>query len=479
MSEFHYATHDGPQSQAFTTEATELLYGGAAGGGKSFLMRLALITWALEVPGLQLYLFRRTYPELIKNHMDGPTSFPVLLAPWIDHRVCRINWGDMRIKFATGSTIHLSHCQYEKNRLNYHGAEIHVLAIDELTTFTSRIYYYLRGRVRMVGLNVPDDSPWTFPRIITASNPGGVGHTWVKSDFVTPRLPGEVWETPEDEGGMKRQYIPARLDDNPTLMAEDPGYYGRLAGLGSPELVKALREGSWDILEGAMFADAWDEAHNWVDPFPIPRSWTIYRSFDWGSSKPFSVGWWARTDGTQPTDDEGNRLLSYTIPAKSWIRIGEWYGWNGKANQGNKMTPAEVADGILLRERELGISGRVRPGAADVSIWDGQRGRSIHDEMASRGVRFRKAAMGPGSRERGWTIMRQGLLAAHETPMEEPCILIFNRCQHFRRTIPELPRDDLKTDDIDTDSEDHVADEARYQITMPAKGAARLPVGGA
>jgi hypothetical protein len=470
--------HDGPQTRAFKSRATEILYGGAAGGGKSFLIRMALIGWALAIPGLQCYLFRRTFPELDKNHMQGPDSLPVILAPWVDQGDVRINYGKMQVLFRNGSAIHLSHCQHEKDRLNYHGAEIHVLAIDELTTFTYPIYSYLRSRVRMVGIDIPPTCPWVFPRILCGSNPGGIGHTWVKGDWITSANPNDIWEAPQDEGGMMRQYIPARLDDNPTLMKSDPGYYGRLSGLGSPELVKALREGSWDILEGAMFTDVWDESVNWIDPFPIPRSWEISRAFDWGSSKPFSVGWWAKADGTQPITETGERILDYTVPRGTRIRIGEFYGWNGKANQGVRMLPAEIAREILRREKEMGIAGRVKPGAADSSIFDRDRGESIHDKMAGLGVRFVPANKKPGSRVGGWEVMRQMMKAAHQRPMEDPALLVFNTCTNFRRTIPELPRDELRSDDIDTHAEDHIADEARYELTLPRRSSTILPMRG-
>ncbi|MDI3341607.1 MAG: terminase family protein, partial [Sphaerobacter sp.] len=216
------------QRVAFESTATEILYGGAAGGGKSHLMRLAAITWCQWVPGLQVYLFRREFPDLFKNHMEGPGSFPALLGPLLAAGEARIVWGKNQIRFRNGSVIHLCHCQYPKDVYGYQGAEIHVLMIDELTQWTREMYTFLRSRVRLGGLRVP---PWLrhlFPRILCGANPGGRGHNWVKADFIDIAAPLAITPMPKSEGGMLRQYIPARLEDNPSLLANDPDYESRL-----------------------------------------------------------------------------------------------------------------------------------------------------------------------------------------------------------------------------------------------------------
>ena len=236
-----------------------------------------------------------------------------------------------------------------------------------------------------------------------------------------------------------------------------------------------------------MFSDVWDEAENWIRPFDLPPTWRLTRAFDWGSSKPFSIGWWAETDGTQPVDSKGERVLDYTIPARSKIRIAEWYGCGDKPNTGLRLPAADIARGIIERERKLGIAGRVQPGAADASIWDKDRGRSIARQMADvkelpeypNGVRFVKADKGPGTRVSGWAVVRDMLSAAHRRPIEDPCLLVFDRCLAFRRIIAEVPRDETNWDDLDTNSEDHLPDEVRYELTRPRKGGSRIQVTGA
>ncbi len=231
------------QGVALETAATEVLYGGAAGGGKSHLMRCVAILWAVTISGLQVYFFRRLRDDLVKNHMEGPKGLHQMLAPLVAAGLCKIV--EDEIRFQNGSKIYLCHCKDEKDRFKYQGAEIHVLLIDELTAFTETIYRFLRGRVRMVGVRLPPQHAGRFPRILASSNPGNIGHHWVKAAFIDGAAPLELRAMNDNEGGMVRQYIPARLDDNPSMASDDPNYRARLRGLGSDALVKAF-PAQWD-----------------------------------------------------------------------------------------------------------------------------------------------------------------------------------------------------------------------------------------
>jgi hypothetical protein len=164
---------------------------------------------------------------------------------------CRIV--EDEIRFWNGSKIFLCHCKDEKNKFKYLGSEIHVLLVDELTHFTGTIYQFLRTRVRMVGIDVPEEHRGKFPRILCASNPGNVGHLWVKEAFVAHCEAGKIRQMPASEGGMRRQFIPARLDDNQIGVEADPTYEERLEGIGSAAQVKAYRWGDWNVIEGAFF----------------------------------------------------------------------------------------------------------------------------------------------------------------------------------------------------------------------------------
>ena len=454
------------QSFVYESPATEILFGGAAGGGKSHVLRVALIAWAVAIPGLQAYLFRRTYRELVSSHMEGPGSFYELLGPWLESGHARINRSDLDVLFpATGSAIHLRHCQYEADVYRYQGAEIHVLAVDEATHFSAAQYRFLRSRVRLGGLDLPAALRDRFPRILAASNPGGLGHNWVRATWIDPQPSLEVWRAPAEDGGMLRQYVPARLADNPTLTLNDPDYAQRLSGLGSPELVRAMLEGDWDIVAGGALDDVWSPSRQVLRPFPIPDGWRIDRSFDWGSSRPFSVGWWAESNG-EAVEVGGERIH---LPAGSLVQIAELYGWNGKPNEGCRRVATEIAREIQAAEAAMGLAARVEPGPADSAIFAVENGQSIADDMSRVGVRWTEGEKGPGSRRTGLERLRRMLKAAAASPREEPGLFFFDTCRHSLRTLPVLPRDPRKADDVDTESEDHVYDMVRYRaMTGPA-----------
>lgn len=470
------------QSFAFQSEATEILFGGAKGGGKSHLSRAAAIIWASDIPGLQVYLFRRISPDLWRNHMMGPGSFFSLLSDWRKEGWVTFNGSKNYWDFWNGSQIHLCHCQYDTDMNNYQGAEIHVLMIDQLEQWSKEVYKFLRAQVRIGGLQVPEQYRGRFPRILNSANPGGVGHNWVKGDFVDIAPMGRITRMPPEEGGMKRQYILSLLEDNPTMLKNDPEYEHRLAGSGSASMVKALRWGIWDIVAGGAIDDVWVPGIHVIPPFRIPDNWTVSRSFDWGSSKPFSVGWWAKADGSQVYI--GNKVMTFYPGTR--IRVAEWYGWNGKdPDVGCKMIAPEIARGIMEIERFLPFKNQIRPGPADASIYDSDS--TIASDMARVGVRWIPADKRPGSRATGLERLRTMLKACMEvdqatgkpimdgqtglpipkSPMEEPGLFVFETCRHFIRTVPVLPRDPKKVDDVDSKAEDHVYDDTRYEIMTP------------
>lgn len=453
------------QAVAFETIATEVLYGGAAGGGKSWLMRAAAIVWSAAIPGLQVYIFRRISDDLIRNHVEGPKGFRALLAPWVSAGLCRIV--EDEIRFWNGAKIYLCHCKDESDRFKYQGAEIHVLLIDELTTFTDTIYRFLRSRVRMVGINLPEQYKDRFPRILCSSNPGNIGHHFVKATFIDGAVPLAVSRAPISEGGMLRQYIPARLQDNPSMAADDPTYSDRLDGLGDAALVKAMKDGDWNVIAGAFF-DCWSTDRHVIRPFTIPDHWLRFGSFDWGSAKPFSMGWWAVSDGDLLPDGQ-------CYPTGAIIRYREWYGARS-ANVGLGMAVGDIAEGIKAREDGDPISYRV----ADPACWKVDGGPSHAEMFVKYGVVFRRA---DNSRIAGWTRLRDRLIGDGDGPM----LYVFSTCVDLIRTLPALQHDDHRMEDVDSDGEDHAPDEARYavmsrpwtkraNVVVPIRGAAEMTI---
>lgn len=210
--------------------------------------------------------------------------------------------------------------------------------------------------------------------------------------------------------------------------------------------------------EGTIVGDVWRESTHVIEPFAIPRSWYIFRAFDWGSSRPFAVGWWARSDGSPAPDGR-------CYPAGTMFHIFEWYGWNGKPNQGCRMKATMIADRIKIFEQRLGLAGRVKPGPADSSIWEGSNDNCVATDMASRSCGWIPCDKSAGSRINGARVIRERLEASCAVPMDKPGLFIFAVCKHFIRTVPHLPRDPLDPDDAWTEGEDHIWDMARYAIT--------------
>lgn len=351
----------------------------------------------------------------------------------------------------TGSILHLCHCDSEYDVEKYQGAEIHVLLPDELTHFTEYQYRYLRGQVRLAGLVVPEKYRGMLPRIESGSNPGSVGHAWVKRAFVSAAEPMKVWRAPKDEGGMLRQFIPAKLADNLFLTADDPEYADRLEGMGSDSLVRAMLDGDWDIVAGQAFEKLRRDVHC-IGPLEPCPDWLIFGSLDWGSARPFSYGLWCVSDGEALPD--GRRY-----PRGAMIRFREWYGWNGKPNEGLRFEVREVAQGILKLEDGLRPAYRV----GDSSMWDIDGGPSIAERFLGFGVAMRKSVKGPGSRHNGYVEVRSRIVGGSEGAM-----LYATRNCHagFWRTMPDLVLEDatygIKSESVATDQEDHVNDEVMY-----------------
>jgi hypothetical protein len=284
------------QMEALTTSANEVFFGGSVGGSKSHLLRVAAITGAISTPGLQVYLIRKHFGDLVANHMMGENSIPRMLDPFKGLVQSTANL----IKFWNGSIIHLRHLEHDSDLSDFAGREIGLLLIDEATHFSEAAYRLLKSRCRVSG-QIAKEGRW--PRIIAAGTPGNVGHSWCKRTWVDAG-PWTIWEA---EGGLKRQYIPARLSDNPSL---DADYAKRLEALGDPMLIKASIDGDWNIFAGSMFDEFRIPLHV-VQPFSIPDHWPLWKGADNGHAAPFACLWCAQ----HPDTAGPSSLTNCTRPA--------------------------------------------------------------------------------------------------------------------------------------------------------------------
>lgn len=442
----------GPQTALLACPIEDVFYGGARGGGKTDGL---LGDWLAHAgrygAGARGIFFRRSYPELEEVERRARELFSPLGAREIAQKHTWL--------FSNGASLKMRYLERDKDAGKYQGHGYTWMGFDELTNWAR---------------SDPIDMLWSSLRSATgvpcfrrcSGNPGGVGHNWVKARYIDPApafTPFTVQVQPDrPDLTATAVFIPAKLEDNQLLVQNDPGYEARIAkSASSPAIWQAWRWGSWDIVAGGFFDDIWDRATHVLRPFVIPSSWKLDRAFDWGSAKPFSVGWWAESDGTPATMADGS---SRTFPTRSLIRVAEWYGWNGQPNVGLRLSDEAIARGILERERQMGILGRVHAGPADSMIFEERNGDSpaaIHQRI---GVRWEKSIKGPGSRQRRWQMMRDRLIAARDGDREHPGLWVFETCAQWIRTVPVLPRDETKWDDIDTEAEDHAADETGYRV---------------
>ena len=385
----------------------------------------------LQYPGIKVMIIRKTYPELQENHIVPMCEMLHCYDDNKKNRIATYNDSKKNITFPNGSRILYRYCDNAKDAERFQGTEVDVLFIDEATHQSEEKMKKLTACVR--GVN-------NFPkRIYLTCNPGGEGHAWVKRLFIDKKY--ENNERPEDY-----TFIQSLVTDNKALMESNPDYIKQLEAL-PPKLRDAWLYGDWNVYEGQFFEEFKDDPDHYEDrqwthvikPFDIPDGWKIYRSFDWGYNKPFSCGWWA-------VDYEG---VAY--------RILELYGCTKTANEGVKWTPPQVFAEIHRIETEhRWLKGKKIQGVADPAIWDAETGESIADVAAKHQVYF---TQGDNKRLAGWMQVHYRM-AFDENGY--PMMYIFNNCKAFIRTIPLLMYDEHKVEDLDTDGEDHVADEVRY-----------------
>lgn len=424
------------QKAALRMRAKHCGYGGARGGGKSWMVRTKAKLLCAAYPGIKCLIVRRTYPELIANHISVLREELRGVSTYHDR--------DKIIRLTNGSTVSFRYCASDSDLDSFQGQEYDVIFLDEATQLTEHRMKVISACCR--GVN-------SFPkRIYYTCNPGGVGHAYIKRIFIDRRY--NSGEDPSDY-----EFVQALVRDNEALMKHDPDYVRTLEAL-PPKLREAWLNGRWDIFEGMYFEEFRSEPdperarlegvsteelllqRRWthvIKPFAPPLGWKYYRSYDWGYGKPFSCNWWA-------VDYEGTAYM-----------IAELYGCTGNPNEGVKWTNERQFSEIARLEREHPyLRGRDFYGVADPSIWDGSKGVSAADVAEKYGVFFDK---GINDRIPGWMQLR------HRLRFDEngyPMIYFFDTCRDSIRTLPLLSYDERIPEDLDSSGEDHAADSIRY-----------------
>ncbi len=419
----------GPQTKALQSTAFETLYGGARGGGKTD----AGLVWMLKEIGNPN--FRGL---VIRKNADD-------LSDWVDRAAklykgygAEIAYRPAIIKFPSGAIIRSGHLKDDQAYTKYQGHEYQRMLIEELTQIPDeKRYLQLLGSCRST-------IPGLQARVFATTNPGGIGHGWVKRRFVDPSIPNTKFV--DGSSGRTRIFIPAKVEDTPQLVINDPGYVQFLEGLKDTdtELWKAWRLGDWDTFAGQYFKEFRRDLHV-CKPFTPKSDLTFVGGMDWGRTNPFSFH--ASVVVPQVFEEvKFNRVITFC----------EVYG--------TEKTPKEWAEIIQLKLKEFGLSvDDLNWIQADPAMFTkGNDGSiSIADQFVAAHHDYYKIKPASNDRIGGWELLHNWLSIA---PDGIPYWMMTENNINLIRTLPELVHDELKVEDVDTSGEDHAPDDQRYQF---------------
>ena len=437
----------GPQEALLSCPVFEIFFGGARGGGKTDGMLGEFVSHQDQYGSAAIGLMvRRELTQLIETIERSKQIYTQLGAKFHEQEKL---W-----RFPNGSRLRFAYLERDSDADAYQGHSYSRVYVEEIGTFPSPSPILKLMATLRSGSGIPCGFRAT-------GNPGGPGHQWVRARYIDPAPLGmkvitEIFVNPwnKEKVSRERVYIPSKLQDNRYLVSE---YVDNLQMVGNAQLVRAWLEGDWSVIEGAFFPE-FQESKHVIPPLSIPDTWLRFRSCDWGSARPFSVGWWAVAGDTTKT------ASGHIIPRGAIVRYREWYGASSP-NVGLKLPAEDVADGILSREGSEPKTPEGKPainyGVIDPAAYISDGGPSIAERMAKRGVLFRRAdnarvaargALG------GWDQLRARLVGDGEKPM----IYFTSNCVDSIRTLPALQHDTNRPEDVDSEGEDHAPDEIRY-----------------
>lgn len=444
--------HPGERQVKFHTSTSfETLYGGAAGGGKTAALCAEAITSAIELENVHVYIFRRTLKELqqsvyneimaqIARYQNLPGEKKALLA---DGRRLTISYNSQKsiFNFSNGSFIQLAYLDSVADRYNYQSAEIHVLLIDELTHFLEDDYEYLKTRLR--------SAQYPRCRVMACTNPGNVGHGWVKNRFIKSKdtkrqlIPEKPYVDPEN--GLSRVFIPAKVTDHPSQAFKD-SYLQVLNAIQDEQLRAALRDGDWDVFEGQVYTE-WDKnAH--ILQTPLPRDFLDtchkYIGFDWGYNDYASAVWLA----VAPESADGVKHIYAYREIYDRQKTPTWW-----AEQIATIIKDEPVEYMILPHDCFSHLGGNQTIARTFSDADIPHMRA--DSMTHAAKMHRQA------------LLHQLL---ETSPDGTPYLQITKNCENLIRTLPDLPYSDTKPEEISDRSEDHAYDSLTYGLMVITGG---------
>ena len=464
----------GMQELALTCPANELLLEGTRGPGKSEIQLACFRKHVGQCYGSHWrgVIFDRAY----KNLDDLITNSKRYFGSLNDGAEWKASNKDYKWVWPTGEELLFRQLRTKDEYSNFHGQEYPFIGWNELTKYPDNSLYEdmlscnRSSFLPPVGSGIPE-----MPlRVVSTTNPLGPGHNWVKTKFIDPVAPGElqvIWREVFNPRTKKREQIKRTICSLFCSYKENiylaPEYIAYLESIKDENKRRAWLLGDWSITSGGALDDVWTSA-NTVPRFVIPSNWRVDRSFDWGSSHPFSVGWWAEANGEEVTLQNGQKWA----PVKgSLFRIYELYGaenLEAGVNTGLRLPPSRIADEIILIEKklkELGwINSKVQPGPADNQIDNVvlPGTPTIATEFASKGIRWTKSDKSKGSRKIGLEVTRQ--MVDNAKTGEAPALYVMSNCKAALKLLPTIPRDEDDLDDVDTNSPDHIYDETRYRV---------------